>query len=83
MSTFYNGDKVLVYFDPLLDARVEILGTNSMVMSMEDYAKARVPHGLNYSIVDVRDMPHPAVPGITDLNSTDPLNMFYKYLNAI
>jgi hypothetical protein len=79
-----NVKYAVAYYDPLSLREVLLYGSPMMKISMEDYAKLRVPEGIPYKVIELNTSPNETLP---DLNfttySNDSLNMFYKYLNAL
>jgi hypothetical protein len=84
MNYVENAKKAVVYHDPITRKMVVLQGSASMDISMEEYAALRVPTDIQYTIIGVNAAPNESLP---DLNfnhtSSDSLNMFYRYLNAL
>lgn len=74
----------VVFTDPVTNKSVIMQGSSTMTMSMEDYAKLRVPAGVPYAIIEMQSSINETVPGMNcEEPVTESLNMFYKYLNAL
>lgn len=79
-----NAQLAVVYHDPLTGKMVHLLGSANMQMTMDEYAKIRVPSEIVYNIVSFTSAPNEVLPEL-DLNAhkDKSLNMFYRYLNAL
>ena len=63
---------------------VALQGSLYMNMSMEDYAKLRVPEDVKYNIVEHTSTVNEVLPELNFLEyENESLNMFYRYLNAL
>lgn len=79
-----NAKLAIVYHDPITNRVNYLLGSAEMIMSMDEYAKLRVPEGVVYNIVRHESAPNEVLPGLNfSAYSDKSLNMFYRYLNAL
>lgn len=79
-----NENQAVVFHDPITCRMVAFMGSASMTMSMEEYAKLRVPKDIPYNIISMTSAANEAIPELVRQEYTDrSLNMFYKYLNAL
>lgn len=79
-----NAKLAVVYHDPITHRMNHLLGSVSMQMSMDEYAKLRVPDGVEYNIVSYESAPNEVLPNLNiNAYSDKSLNMFYRYLNAL
>jgi hypothetical protein len=79
-----NAKLAVIYNDPITNRPVHLLGSAYMTMSMHEYAKLRVPDGVQYNVVTFESAPNEVLPGLNfNAYSDKSLNMFYRYLNAL
>jgi hypothetical protein len=84
MSTI---NSVIAFIHPATQLPFYIYGNDIIptIDELHQIAKIEVPEGTHYEIIDINDVPHEAVPGLTDtpLTEQDIKSYFYQYLQAL